>query len=185
MRQPCVYCGARRQILRVALGRAGVDPARDRRLLRVGQAALVREVADRRIGMPRRHDAGLDRVGNRARPRPRILVGEQRHRRDLARPMTGGAVGKEDRRDVIKGGPTGLCLREGWRSRNEPPSSDESGTGESNSHRQTFYCGLGRGEFTGRPERSGEFLARLPELPTLPVDAVGIHREAREVGRFV
>ena len=55
----------------------------------------------RLVDVPRRHlpvgDAGLDR----ARPRPRLLVGHERHRRDRIGPVARFALLLEDRRDVL------------------------------------------------------------------------------------
>ncbi len=94
----------RRQVLRIALGRAVVRPALDDGLLLIAQSALVGELAVGLVGMPRRHDAGDDLVADLLRVRPRAVVGEERHRRDLARPVTAGAVLVKDRRDVFREG---------------------------------------------------------------------------------
>ena len=85
-------------------GRAVVRPALDDGLLLIAQAALVGELAVGLVGMPRRHDAGDDLVADLLRVRPRAVVREERHRRDLARPVTAGAVLVKDRRDVFREG---------------------------------------------------------------------------------
>ena len=66
------------------------------------QAALVGELPVGLVGVPRRHDAGDDLVADVLRVRPRVLVGEERHRRDFARPVTARAVLVEDRRDILR-----------------------------------------------------------------------------------
>ncbi len=103
--------GTSRQILRVAFGGAGLDPPRNRALLIIREAPCIGEMADGRIGMPRRHRALRHLRRDGARPGARVLVGEQRHRRDLARPMADGAVLEEDRRDVLVERGLGLRLR--------------------------------------------------------------------------
>ena len=55
--------------------------------LRGAQAAVVLERAVARIGAPRRHLAARDLDADRFRPRPDILVRDQRHRRDFAGTM--------------------------------------------------------------------------------------------------
>ena len=71
-------------------------------LLRRGQAPLVGELPVRGVGVPRRHRPVRHLAPRWTRPRPRVLVGEERHRRDLARPMAGGALREQDRRDVLR-----------------------------------------------------------------------------------
>ena len=56
--------------------------------LGVAQAAIVRELAVRLVGVPRRHDAVADFVADVLRARTDILVGQKRHRPDLAGPVT-------------------------------------------------------------------------------------------------
>ena len=95
----------RRSVLGIARRRPGVHPRRDRLDVPLAETTFVGEVAVRGICEPRRHlllhDGGLDRL----RPRPRRLVGEQRHRRHLARPVTALAVGLEHGEDVfVEGG---------------------------------------------------------------------------------
>ena len=91
----------RRRVLLVAGRGARVGPRAQQLDLRRAQAALVGEVAVGRVGEPRRHllrrDGGLDCLG----PRPRLLVGEQRHRRHLAGPVARLAVGLEDWQHVL------------------------------------------------------------------------------------
>ncbi len=93
----------RRHVGRVALRRAGVDPAHDGRDLVVAQRAIVLVVADADglVEMPRRHVAVRHALPDRARPRPHFVVGDERHRRRRARVMAGLAAFLEDRRDVF------------------------------------------------------------------------------------
>ena len=68
---------------------------------RVLETTLVGEVSVGRIGEPRRHLLVGDRGFDRARPRPRLLVGQERHRRDFARPMAGLTVLLQHRQHVL------------------------------------------------------------------------------------
>ena len=92
----------RRQIFRIAFGRAVRDPLQHRRLVLRIETAIVQEFARRRIRMPRRHRLGRHARGNRLRPRIDVGVREQGHRSELAGPMTAGAVLIKDRRDVFR-----------------------------------------------------------------------------------
>src|SRR6185295_11533688 len=65
------------------------------------QAPVVGEVADRGIGVPGRHDPILDVLGDRLRPRPHLVVGQQRHRSDLVGAMTPDAALGQDGGDVV------------------------------------------------------------------------------------
>src|SRR5262249_46273382 len=85
-----------------ALRRTVLRPGQQRVAIRVAETAIVPEVSDRRIGVPRRHGAVADLVDDRLRIRARVFVGEQRHRRDLALTMTARAVLVEDGRDVLR-----------------------------------------------------------------------------------
>ena len=73
----------------VPLQRAGVGPLRDGRDFLVGQRRIALEMldADVAIDVPGRHLAGLHLRLDRSRPRPRVLITDQRHRRDRAGPM--------------------------------------------------------------------------------------------------
>ena len=90
----------RRCILRIAFRRAGVHPLRDRVDVGLLERPIVGKGSVLRIGEPRRHLAGDDSQFHRARPRPGLFVGQQRHRRDLARPMTRLTILLQDRKDV-------------------------------------------------------------------------------------
>jgi len=95
-----------RHVLHVAARRAGIGPLRDLRDFCIAQRWIVLVVlnADVLFDVPRRHRALL--VANRgarlhrARPRPRVLVGEERHRGHLAGPMAVLAAALQNRRDV-------------------------------------------------------------------------------------
>ena len=120
--QPGANAGSRGRSASLPLRRAGVGPLHDRVDLRGGQAAVVLERAVVRIGAPRRHLAVRDLRADRLRPRARVLVGDQRHRRDFARPMAADAAGVEDRRDVTR---EGRRLRRGRRTQSETPEDQE------------------------------------------------------------
>src|SRR4026209_869732 len=95
--------------------------------------------------MPWRHDAVGDLVANILGSRPHVVVGEKRHRADLARSVTGCAVLVEDRRDVFRerrhrrfrrrliGGPAGAGDRY---------AQDDCGRakGKEGLHATTFRC---------------------------------------------
>src|ERR1700752_4345575 len=80
-----------------ALRRPAICPGADLVDLVLGEALVVLELAVMRIGKPRRHlsrgDLGLDRPG----PRPRLLIGEERHRRNLVGAVTLCATAEENR----------------------------------------------------------------------------------------
>ena len=87
----------------IALRRAAVHPADDGVDLRVAQRAIVLELlnADGLVEVPGRHLTRGDAVLDRSRPRPRLFVGDERHRRDRIRPVAGLAFFLEDSRDVL------------------------------------------------------------------------------------
>ena len=102
---------SRGQIRGIALRRAGARPPDDRVPVGVAQPAIVREPAVRRIRVPCWHPAARHLLADRLRPRPRVLVRQERHRRDLARPMTRRAVLVKDGRDILRVGRHGArCL---------------------------------------------------------------------------
>ena len=94
----------RRHVLQIALRRTLVHPFRDRRDFCVGQPRIVLEHADARLGHPGRHLPRYDLVLDRSRPRPGILVGQQRHRRDLAGAVARDAARVQNWRDVVSKG---------------------------------------------------------------------------------
>src|SRR5439155_11348563 len=90
-------------VLRIALGRTGIYPADDGLDLVVGERSVVLELlnTDAPIDLPRRHLAVADSRLDRARPRPRLTKGHERHRRDRVGAVTCLALLLEDRRDVL------------------------------------------------------------------------------------
>jgi hypothetical protein len=93
--------GQRRQLRRIALTRVGIHPLHDRVDLRLRQAPIVLERAMLLIGKPRRHRPRADLVADRPGPRPHVLEGDERHRRDFAWPMACHALAVQNRRDVL------------------------------------------------------------------------------------
>ncbi len=93
----------RREIFRIALHGAAVDPADDRVQLIVAQRHVVLEVlhADALVDVPRRHLPRRHALLDRAGPRPHVLERDERHRRDRVRLMALLAFRLEDRRDVL------------------------------------------------------------------------------------
>jgi len=77
-----------RHVRVVPLRRAAVGPLQQRGLVGSGKAAFVDERAFGRLRVPRRHVTRLDFFNDGARVRPRVFVGQQGHRGDLAGPMT-------------------------------------------------------------------------------------------------
>ena len=104
----------RRRVGAPALGRAAIDPRADRRDLLHRTATGrrgIRRCCDRcATAASRARDLLLDR----ARPRPHLLVGHQRHRRGRARMMALLTGPLEDRQDVL--GERGGWLTGGRRS---------------------------------------------------------------------
>ncbi len=106
----------------IAARRAAIGPLRDLNDLFFAQRRIVLVVlnADVLLDVPRRHDAGLvaqrgPRL-HRAGPWPGLFVGQQRHRRDLARPMAVLTAALKNRRNIFgKGDFAGLVRRSAWR----------------------------------------------------------------------
>jgi hypothetical protein len=90
-----------RQIGAIAFWRTAVDPRGDRGNLGIGQARIVGELADVRVGAPRRHLSRHNLLLDGARPRPGIIVGNERHRRDRAGTMALDAAVVQNRGDVF------------------------------------------------------------------------------------
>ena len=88
-------------------------------------------------GAPRRHLAGHHLVLDRARPGPHVLVGDERHRRDLAGPMADDAVLVEDRRDVLR---ERRRLRPRRRGRADCREDDDDDRSECSSYVPHFTC---------------------------------------------
>ena len=85
----------------------------------------------RRVRMPWRHRPVADLVADRLRPGAGILVGQERHRGDLARDDGTRAVLVEDRRDILgegwdtPGGLRRIVLRRIRRGRTRRPTHSE------------------------------------------------------------
>ena len=84
----------------VAARRSAVDPRRDQVDLVLRQAHVVLVGAHAGIGAPRGHLARDDLRLDGARPGADVVVGDQRHRREVVRPVAGHAALVEDRRHV-------------------------------------------------------------------------------------
>ena len=122
-----------RQVFRVALRRAGVDPRHDGVDLFLRQRHVVLEFlhADALIDVPRRHLPRRDALLDRPRPRPRLGEGHERHRRDRIRLMAFLALGLHDWRDVFGEGRSGLGAG-GRCDKTQPNDGDD---GADTSHR--------------------------------------------------
>jgi hypothetical protein len=91
MRQPEVNTGGAGVRLG-SLGPAPIDPRFYGRDFIAREAPNVRPLAIFRIRLPGRHLAGQHRLPDSGGPRPRLLVGEQRHGRDIVRMVASGAA---------------------------------------------------------------------------------------------
>jgi hypothetical protein len=91
----------RRSILRIAGGRAQFRPLADDVDLRVSQPPVVREMSQRGVHRPGWHFAQQDCFLDGGRPGPHLFIREERHGRNLARPVALRAVRMQDRRDVF------------------------------------------------------------------------------------
>ncbi len=90
----------RRRTLRYERSRrAAVNPGCDKRDLERREGRIVREIPVPADGVPHRHAARQDLMLDRARPRPRLGVGGQRHRRAAAVAVTRHAPRADDGRD--------------------------------------------------------------------------------------
>src|SRR6185312_14283783 len=92
---------SRRHVLRIAFKLGAVRPGFDGLHFYAGQTRIVRPLAIMWVGEPWRHLAREHRFLNRRCPRLRILVGEQRHRRDIVRMMARHAMLIKNGRDVV------------------------------------------------------------------------------------
>ena len=80
------------------------DPALDEIAIVIAEPAYIGEISIPGFGQPRGHEAGLRDGEDLRPPATRIGVGEQAERTGAARMMAGGAVVKEDRRNVATPG---------------------------------------------------------------------------------
>ena len=101
---------------RIAARRACVDPCRERRDLFLAQRKVVLVIlnADGLVDEPWRHGAHLAAEAGplfyRARPRPDLFVGDERHRRDRIRAVAGLTTALKNRRHVLGEGRRTLSL---------------------------------------------------------------------------
>ena len=91
----------RRQVLRVPLWGARIDPGSNGIDLRLRHRAIVLELLRMPILEPRRHGAGHHHTLHRRGPGPRLFVAQHRERCALSRPMTTLAVLLHDRRNIL------------------------------------------------------------------------------------
>src|SRR5439155_11527136 len=75
------------QVCCVAFLRAAIDPCRNRLHISIAETPAGLEIAIVGIGEPRRHFSLQYRLFDGLRPRPRVLVGQERKRTDLTRSM--------------------------------------------------------------------------------------------------
>jgi len=86
---------------RIAFRRARVNPRNDRVNILFTKTPVVHEMTVPGIREPGRHFASEHGGFDGFRPRTRFRVGEQRHRADFSRPVTGLAVLLEDGKNVF------------------------------------------------------------------------------------
>ena len=79
---------------------AVLNPAADRGDLLRAQSALAGKATVAALGLPRRHVAGLCDKGDLLGARVHILIAEQVKRSRASGPVAGGAVVKDDRRNI-------------------------------------------------------------------------------------
>ena len=111
----------RRQVGGIAARRAGFHPLGDGGDLGIAQRLVFLEIldADVLVDVPGRHDALGDLFPDRPRPRPGLLVRQERHRRDGAGPVTHLARPLQDGRHVPGERHLGSVLRNGGRGRRD------------------------------------------------------------------
>jgi len=91
-------------VLHVALRGARINPLRNGGDLVVAQRPVVLEFLDAHglVDVPGRHLSIRHARLDRARPRPRLFISGERHRRDRVGPMARFALLLEDRRNVFR-----------------------------------------------------------------------------------
>ena len=102
--------GLRWQIGGIAFDFSLLNPAQDQINFGIRQAKLIREFQFLRLRQPGGHGPRLSRIDDLSRMFFYVGVVQQRERRCLSRPMTGGARLKDDRGDVAVEGDL-LCRR--------------------------------------------------------------------------
>ena len=159
----------RRQVRSKPAGRAAVDPGNDRVDLLLGKPPLVAERQTVvRVRRPRGHGARDDQVLDRARPRPGRGERRQRHRRDVARPVTRHAIVEQDRGDVP--GERWSCLRLTGRHRRTWRHQHDSGRQHADCYRYTSHC---------LSHRSGPF-----GMPAAGISSIERGRAREKLTRF-
>ncbi len=89
------------QVLVVTFRHPTGDPGQQRLAVLLRQRAVVRELAKERVGVPRRHALLVDDLANGVGPGHRVVVGQQRHRSDLARAVAFLTVLLHNAADVL------------------------------------------------------------------------------------
>ena len=117
---PCLVIrefARRRHISRTSLRSAAIHPLDDRRDFIVGQRLVIIEMLNSYIPIdePRRHFPGGDSLLDGPRPRPRLFVAHERHRRNRACVMAILAMLLKNRRHIL--GERGLLRRVSRRGR--------------------------------------------------------------------
>ncbi len=115
--------GRRREVGRVAFGRAARDPVGDDLLLLDRQSGVVGKLAMLGRGVPGGHSTFVDDLGDHARPTAGLAVVRERKRRDLTRPVTRDATTLQDPGDILRVGDAPLIGR-------LSPSADLAAVGE-------------------------------------------------------
>ena len=109
---------------------AGCDPLDDGGDLGVAQRRVGDVLADAAVEVPRRHLPCHDAVPDRPRPRPRLLVGQQRHRGPGARPVALLAGPLQQGQHVAREGGAVLGLAGGGDGRREEQGRKGGGDGD-------------------------------------------------------
>ncbi len=113
-----------RSILRIARGRAGVDPGRQRVDLGLGERTVVCEMSVIRIGEPGWHLARDHLFANSFGPGPRLGVSEERHGSDFTRAVALLAMRLENGKNVFVEDGLGKRRRQDCREASEPQSKE-------------------------------------------------------------
>jgi hypothetical protein len=90
-----------RELGRIAAQEATIGPFLQRRKLLRAQPSRAFEIAVARLGLPRRHGAVRRDLQDLARVRAHVVIGQQAEWGGLTGPMTGGALGPQDWRNIF------------------------------------------------------------------------------------
>src|ERR1039457_5642925 len=96
-----------RPVSRIAFRSAGAGPRGDGVDFALRKRPVIREMSEARVGKPRRHSSSNHRFAYRLGPGPGLQIGQQRHWRDLARPVALLASLLEYRQNVLVEGRAG------------------------------------------------------------------------------